>query len=99
VIEQTLNYLEVPKIYSENELQAIQEIVEAPDVIGMCVSEAGRTITEMGLKYTTEYEDFNLETTITDQYPSPGTAITKGSIIDLYLEKGEHNPALSEEIP
>ncbi|MDX9918133.1 MAG: penicillin-binding transpeptidase domain-containing protein [Gudongella sp.] len=99
VIEQTLNYLEVPKVYSENELQAIHETVEIPDVVGMSVSEAGRAITEMGLKYTTEYEDFSLETTITEQYPSASTVITKGSIIDLYLEKGEHNPALSEEIP
>lgn len=97
VVEQTLNYLEVPRRYSENELEATKEKVIVPDVKNLSISQAGTKLTDLELRYTTEYEDFNIDTLVIDQYPSPGEQVTKGSIIDLYLEKGSNNPVLSDE--
>jgi stage V sporulation protein D (sporulation-specific penicillin-binding protein) len=97
VIESTLTYLEVPREYTDEELEATQETVIVPDVRNTSINGAGREISDLGLKYTTEYEDFNTDTLVLDQYPSPGVEVTKGSIIDLYLEDGTNNPVLSDE--
>ena len=97
VIENSLNYLEIPRKYTEAELEAIQETVTVPDVRNMPISQAGKTLTGMDLRYTTEYEDFTIDTLVLDQYPSAGEVVIKGSIIDLYLAQGENNPALSSE--
>ena len=97
VIESTLTYLEVPREYTDEELEATQETVIVPDVRNTSINGAGKEISDLGLKYTTEYEDFNTDTLVLDQYPSPGVEVTKGSIIDLYLEDGTNNPVLSDE--
>lgn len=97
VIENTLNYMEVPRSYTEEELKGIQETVPVPEVIGLTIAEAGELISEISLKYTTEYEDFSLDTVVVDQYPKAGEEIQIGGIIDLYLSSGTNNPTLSEE--
>jgi len=97
VIENTLNYLEVPRVYTEEELENISEVVIVPDVSGLKIPQAGEEITALGLKYTTEYEIFTNESIVLDQYPLAGSEVTKGSIIDLYLDYGESNPNLSTE--
>jgi beta-lactam-binding protein with PASTA domain len=66
-------------------------------VIGLTIAEAGELISEISLKYTTEYEDFSLDTVVVDQYPKAGEEIQIGGIIDLYLSSGTNNPTLSEE--
>ncbi len=97
VIEKTLNYLEVPRKYTEDELEATKETVIVPDVRNLSINSAGKELTDLDLRYTTEYEDFNIDTLVLDQYPSPGVEVIKGSIIDLYLEDGSNNPVLSTE--
>jgi len=97
VIENTLNYMEVPRIYTDKELENINDIIQVPDVVGLKISEAGEIITDLGLKYTTEYEIFTNQSTVLDQYPSAGTELSKGSIVDLYLDYGESNPNLTTE--
>jgi len=97
VIEKTLNYLEVPRKYTDEELEATKETVLVPDVRNISINRAGKELTDLELKYTTEYEDFNTDTLVLDQYPSPGVEVSKGSIIDLYLEDGRSNPVLTNE--
>jgi stage V sporulation protein D (sporulation-specific penicillin-binding protein) len=97
VIESTLKYLEVPRKYTDEELKATKETVIVPDVRNISINRAGKELTDLDLKYTTEYEDFNTDTMVLNQYPSPGEEVTKGSIIDLYLENGSSNPVLSSE--
>ena len=98
VIENTLNYMEIPRKYTDAELKNIEEKVLVPEVTGLTIAEAGELISGMDLKYTTEYEDFTLDTIIVDQYPKAGNELQRGGIIDLYLASGTNNPTLSEEV-
>lgn len=85
VVEDTLNYLEVPQVFTEEELEEIEDMVLVPDVRKLKINEAGKTLTDLGLKYTTEYEEITTESVILDQYPLPNTEVIKGSVIDLFL--------------
>lgn len=85
VVEDTLNYLEVPKVYTEEEIKTIEEKIVVPNVRNKKISEVGKTLTELGLRYTTEYQEMTTESIILDQFPLPGVEVIKGSIIDLYL--------------
>lgn len=85
VIEETLNYLEVPPVYSEKEKEKIDQKVIVPDIRHMKIGDAGRTLSDLGLRYTTEYLELTSESIILDQFPLPGVEVLKGSIIDLYL--------------
>ncbi len=85
LVSDTLNYLEVSKVFTEDELKSIDEKVVIPDLRNMKIGEAGKTLTNLGLKYTTEYLEITTESIIKDQFPLPGTEVIKGSIVDLYL--------------
>ncbi|TJX13331.1 PASTA domain-containing protein [Tissierella creatinini] len=85
VVEDTLNYLEVERVFTEEELKAIDEKIVVPDLRNMKIGDAGKTLTNLGLKYTTEYQEITTESIIKDQFPLPGAEIIKGSIVDLYL--------------
>lgn len=85
LVEDTLNYLEVKKVYTEEELELIEDKVLVPEVRNKKIGEAGKALTELGLKYTTEYLEITTESIILDQFPLPGTEVIKGSIVDLYL--------------
>ncbi len=85
VVEDTLNYLEVERVFTEEELKSIDEKVVIPDLRNKKIGEAGKTLTDLGLKYTTEYLEITTESIIKDQFPMPGTEVIKGSIVDLYL--------------
>lgn len=85
VVEDTLNYLEVERVFTEEELKSIDEKVLVPDVRNLKIGEAGKTLTNLGLKYTTEYLEITTESIIKDQFPLAGTEVIKGSIVDLYL--------------
>ena len=61
------------------------EKVIVPDVRNMKIGEGGKALTDMGLRYTTEYLDLTSDSVILDQFPLPGTEVQKGSIVDLYL--------------
>lgn len=85
VVEDTLNYLEVERVFTEEELKSIDEKVLVPDVRNLKIGEAGKALTNLGLKYTTEYLEITTESIIKDQFPLAGTEVIKGSIVDLYL--------------
>jgi len=87
VIEDTLKYLEVEPIFTEEELENIDEQVVVPDIRKQKINEVGKKLSELGLRYTTEYQDITTDSIILDQFPLPGTKVLKGSIIDLYLNE------------
>lgn len=89
VLEETLNYLEIAPIFTEKEKEHIVEKVKVPDVRNMEIGEAGKALTSIGLKYTTEYLDLTSTSKVLDQFPSPNTEVQKGSIVDLYLNTKE----------
>ncbi|NLL81596.1 MAG: PASTA domain-containing protein [Tissierellia bacterium] len=87
VIEESLNYLEVKPIFTEEEKELIDEKIVVPDVRNKKINEVGKTLSDLGLRYTTEYQDITVDSIIMDQFPLPGAEVIKGSIIDLYLNE------------
>lgn len=87
VIEDTLKYLEVTPEFTEEELELTEEVVTVPDLRNKVIGDAGKILSDLELRYTTEYEDITEESKVIDQYPSPGVEVLKGSIIDLYIKE------------
>lgn len=85
IIADTLNYLEITPVFTENEKKQVEEMVTVPDARNMKIGNAGKILSDAGLKYTTEYVDITDESIVLDQFPLPNTEVQKGSIIDLYL--------------
>ena len=91
LIEETLNYLEVKPEYTEEEKEEFHNTQIVPDVRNLKIEEAGRILTDLGFRYTTESYDFDQNSVVIEQFPLPGTEVTKGSIIDLYLDVDSKN--------
>lgn len=85
VIEDTLNYLEVPQVFTDEEREIIEDKVIVPEVRNKKIIEAGKILSELGLRYTTEYEEITTDSVILDQFPLPNTEVITGSIVDLSL--------------
>jgi stage V sporulation protein D (sporulation-specific penicillin-binding protein) len=85
ILEDTFNYLEIPPVFTEKDKENITEKVIVPDVRNTKIGIAGKTLTDLGLKYTTEYSDITSESIVIDQFPKPGLEVIKGSIVDIYL--------------
>ena len=86
ILEETFSYLEIaPNITDESENQ-IMQMVQVPDVKSKTIGEAGKILTDLGLKYTTEYLELTNESRVLDQFPAPGVEVQKGSIVGLYLD-------------
>ncbi|HAE91663.1 MAG TPA: stage V sporulation protein D [Tissierella sp.] len=87
VLEETLNYLEITPVFTDKEKSQIVEKVIVPDIRNMKIGNAGKILTDLGLKYTTEYLDITSESVVIDQFPLPKTEVQKGSIVDLYVNE------------
>lgn len=87
IIEDTLNYLEVEQIFTEDEKEEVEEMVIVPDVRNMKIGDAGRALSSVGLKHTTEYLNLTSESVVLDQFPLPNIEVRRDSIIDLYLNE------------
>ncbi len=85
VLAEIFNYLEISPQYTDEELEGNIQKVVVPDLRNLLIGEVGKTLTELGLRYTTEYLELNNDSTVIEQFPLPGVEVQKGSIIDLYL--------------
>ena len=64
----------------------ILKSVIVPDVRNKKIGEAGKILADAGLRHTTEYLELTNESVIIDQYPLPGLAVKKESIVDLFID-------------
>lgn len=87
VIEETLNYLEVKPEFTEEEKEQFEYMEIVPDVRNKNIDEAGKILMEHGFKYTTDTYNISEKSKVIDQFPLPETEVSKGSIIDLYLNE------------
>ncbi len=88
LIGEILEYMEVEPEFTEKEKEQFEYIVEVPDIRGgKTIGEAGRILLESELKYTSESLNINEHSKVIDQFPSPGMEVSKGSIVDLYLDE------------
>ena len=65
--------------------------VEVPDVTNMLLEDAGKLLSEKGLKFNTEYTGLTDFSLVTDQSPKAGTMVAQGSIVDVYLDPNASN--------
>lgn len=83
VLEDTLEYLGVPKNYTPEEQQRLETTV--PDVTGWNAENAAKTLEAVGLGCHTE----GSRDKVLRQYPEPGVTLPKRSTVLLYTDDGE----------
>jgi stage V sporulation protein D (sporulation-specific penicillin-binding protein) len=59
VIENTLEYLSVPREFTDEEQSEITKTVIVPDLVGLSVVEATKILKELDLKYVIDYEEIS----------------------------------------
>ena len=85
LIKETLEYLKIePTEVLEGEEA---EDVLVPDLRNQNIKNAGDIISDEGLDYEIDVYSVKGNEIIKDQYPSPGTKVKVGSVIELYLNK------------
>ena len=88
IIEDVLNYMQVEKKYTEEDLKAMTEEVFVPDVRRKTVSDAVKDIKSAKLNYIIEGNGNN-ESSVVDQTPKPDAVVPEGSVVILYTYKPE----------
>ncbi|MDR7870087.1 MAG: stage V sporulation protein D [Tissierellaceae bacterium] len=91
ILEEIFNYLEIPPQFDDKDLEQNIQNVVVPDLRNLIIGEAGKTLTDLGLRYTTEYLELSNDSTVIEQFPAPGVEVQKGSIVDLYLNSRPSN--------
>ncbi len=91
VIEQTLHYLNVEPVYTEEQVE--QMTITAPDVRAMSVSEARDTLDNKGFASRVVGDGEK----VVSQYPAKGMNIPEGGVVVLYTEAGTQNS--TAEVP
>ncbi len=88
--EDILEYLQVERQYSEEELKRMTEEVYVPKLVGLTVAEAAEKLKAYGLKYTViGPQDGNA--VVKDQTPKADFSIPQNSTVILYTEGGPGN--------
>jgi len=88
IIEDILNYLQVEKQYTEEDLKSMTEEVFVPEVRNKTVADAVKELKAAGLKYKIEGEGNN-ESIVKEQTPKPDASVPEGSVVILYTYKPE----------
>jgi stage V sporulation protein D (sporulation-specific penicillin-binding protein) len=85
VIEETLKYMNVQPVYTEDEIIKLEKsYVAVPNVVGMTLKDASYTLDRIGLKHNITL-DVEEDIIVKDQYPKEGTEVIKGSVITIML--------------
>ena len=80
IVEDTLNYLEVERRYSESDREYMAEEIFVPDVRSKTVEEAKKILTSSGLTYVVE----GTGELVIEQTPKPSVSVAKKSVVILY---------------
>ncbi len=91
ILEDTLDYLEVAKQYTAEELEQLSKSM--PNVTGMSVSEAKNELSEYNFTVKVEGEGDQ----VVSQMPPEGTALSENSTVILYTEEQEEQKTI--ELP
>ncbi len=91
ILEDTLDYLEVAKQYTAEELEQLSK--NMPNVTGMSVSEAKNELSEYNFTVKVEGEGDQ----VVSQMPPEGTALSENSTVILYTEEQEEQKTI--ELP
>lgn len=85
LIEETLKYMEIEPKYTEKELGSMETAsIEVPDLTGMTITDASKALQKLNLQHNVTI-DVKEDVLVKDQFPQPGTKVTKNSIVTLIL--------------
>lgn len=91
IIEDTLEYLGYPRVGEDD-----RKRVEVPDLRGMTLTEAGRALRALNIKWETD----GVSDVITDQMPPPGASLMAGGQMMLYTDdRAAATPDLMAAVP
>ncbi len=93
IIEDVLNYLQVERRYTEDDLKTMAKEVLVPEVRNMTVEEAVKALKEEGLAYKLEGNGNN-SSKVVEQMPKPDARVPQNSVILLYTAKPEKEPTV-----
>ncbi len=88
IAEDVLNYMQVERQYSEEDLRSMTEEVYVPDVRNKTLAEAIKALKTTGLKYSIEGEGNN-DSSIVEQTPKSDSVVPENSTVILYTYKPE----------
>ncbi|MDO5718004.1 MAG: penicillin-binding transpeptidase domain-containing protein [Tissierellia bacterium] len=71
---------------------AVGEDVEVPNVIGLPLSLASKTLKELGFQYSVLNPNMNKESIISNQAPMAGEKLSYGSVIDIMSDESGNQP-------
>jgi stage V sporulation protein D (sporulation-specific penicillin-binding protein) len=91
IMEDTLKYLGVEPIFDENTKKETK-MVTVPDITGKSLTEAARTLRDMGLDYLAE----STGTVVQNQMPLPGAEVMVNTTVLLYTGSETGTPAGQE---
>lgn len=84
LMKETLEYLNIKP--TETSVEGETKEVIVPDVRKKSMEKAGEIILEEGLDYEMDAYSVEAKDVIKDQFPTPGTKVKRGSVIELYLD-------------
>lgn len=85
LIKETLEYLNIKPTEVKEGGESREVIV--PDVRKKTMEKAGEIILEEGLDYEMDAYYVENDDIVRDQFPTPGTKVKRGSVIELYLDR------------
>ena len=94
IIEDTLNYMQVERQYTEEDIKALSKTVFVPEVRKKTVGDAVKALNSAGLKYIIE-GDGNSDSSVVEQTPKPDAAVPENSVVILYTDKPEEKQTVS----
>jgi stage V sporulation protein D (sporulation-specific penicillin-binding protein) len=98
IFEQTLNYLGVERIYSEEDRKNMAAEVYVPDIRQKTLHEAKRILADAGLIMNVAYATKNgMEEVVFDQMPMPGVFVARESNVIVYTDA--ENEEVLLEVP
>jgi len=84
IIERTLEYMGVPRVYSELDISRLSETKAVPDMTGLTYAEAIKELGNIGLRAEAGERSMSDQTIIRSQWPAVGMAVHHRSLIYLY---------------
>ena len=88
IMEDVLNYLQVERKYSDEDLRVMAKEVYIPDVRKLSVDEAVKKLKAAGLNYKIEGNGNNMSNVV-EQTPKPDAVVPEKSVVILYTYKPE----------
>lgn len=90
IIEDVLNYKQVERKYTEEDLRTMTEEVFVPEVRKKTVGDAVKELKSAGLGYRIEGGG-NTDSTVLEQTPKPDAMVPENSVVILYTYKPDKN--------